>query len=303
MRWLFALLTLTRLVVGIEYDEGLSRNKFFPLAAAAYSNKPEECLENKVIGTKVLGKYVAPCNLRKSDHCFSFIGVNHKDKALILSFRGSTTPEQIVHEVLDTIVKPEVQTFNDTKVGFYFYHAFDQMWNKDMKVDFERYQAKFRTYDIWVTGHSLGGAMASLCAATIAFDYPKASERVVLYTFGEPRVGDKKYADLLDNHIPNSFRVIHNRDVVVNIPIIHAGHFWHHNTAVFYKNDMQNATDYIECSGPDRDCTFKHMRFQTSIEDHLNYFGMRISDYGLNSCKPVAARTYGTPRNLTDMAN
>ena len=37
------------------------------------------------------------------------------------------------------------------------------------------------------TGHSLGGALATLCAPWCAIEYPKADVRCI--TFGSPRVG------------------------------------------------------------------------------------------------------------------
>lgn len=33
-------------VTGFDYDEKLAREKFLPLASAAYSRKPEDCVNN-----------------------------------------------------------------------------------------------------------------------------------------------------------------------------------------------------------------------------------------------------------------
>ncbi|MFC4305068.1 lipase family protein [Cohnella boryungensis] len=69
---------------------------------------------------------------------------------------------------------------------------------------------------LYVTGHSLGGALATLCAIDVAantrFRFP------VTYTFGSPRVGDPAFAKAYDQKVGRSFRV-HNRfDVVTHLP-------------------------------------------------------------------------------------
>lgn len=47
---------------------------------------------------------------------------------------------------------------------------------------------------ISLTGHSLGGVQASLIAAHLLADGVMTSSKLKLYTFGEPRVGDKEFA-------------------------------------------------------------------------------------------------------------
>jgi predicted lipase len=46
-----------------------------------------------------------------------------------------------------------------------------------------------------VTGHSLGGALALLGAIDIKMYFGIHSKLMKLYTFGQPRVGDKAFSD------------------------------------------------------------------------------------------------------------
>ena len=65
---------------------------------------------------------------------------------------------------------------------------------------------------IYVTGHSLGGAIAVLTAAELSlekYDYNLAT----VYTYGKPRVGNKKFASWFDDRL-DGFRIIHNKDIV-----------------------------------------------------------------------------------------
>jgi len=45
---------------------------------------------------------------------------------------------------------------------------------------------------LWVAGHSLGAALATLAAA----DFAKEGYQPVVYTLGSPRVGDKDWQKL-----------------------------------------------------------------------------------------------------------
>jgi len=66
--------------------------------------------------------------------------------------------------------------------------------------------------ELWVTGHSLGGALASLCGLDLQMQYNKTSpnpKTVNLFTLGQPRVGNKDFADFLWEKIPAATRVVH----------------------------------------------------------------------------------------------
>lgn len=52
----------------------------------------------------------------------------------------------------------------------------------------------------YVVGHSLGGALATLCALDMKFTFGLRDVRV--YTFGSPRVGNQQFAQYFDKHVP-----------------------------------------------------------------------------------------------------
>lgn len=63
-----------------------------------------------------------------------------------------------------------------------------------------------------ITGHSLGGALATICA----FDFAGTSP--IVYTFAAPRSGNDIYAKLNDNLNPYFLRVFNSEDVVPTLP-------------------------------------------------------------------------------------
>ena len=70
-----------------------------------------------------------------------------------------------------------------------------------------------------VTGHSLGGALATLCALDLQFTFfSSASDRISLYTFGSPRVGNSALRASFNRRVPNSYRVIYGMDIVPAVP-------------------------------------------------------------------------------------
>ncbi|MEA5462957.1 lipase family protein [Leptothoe sp. PORK10 BA2] len=70
----------------------------------------------------------------------------------------------------------------------------------------------------WIlTGHSLGGALAKLCAVDLQFNFsPKIS--VETYTFGAPRVGNKAFVASYNRRVPNTWRFVNGNDVVSGLP-------------------------------------------------------------------------------------
>jgi len=75
---------------------------------------------------------------------------------------------------------------------------------------------------IYVTGFSLGGALATLAA----LDIGAHGERTpILYTGGQPRVGTDNLRLAVQEHVPNAVRVVVNRDPVAMVPGPNIG-FW-----------------------------------------------------------------------------
>lgn len=85
------------------------------------------------------------------------------------------------------------------------------------------------------TGHSLGGAIASLLALDMkerhkeVWENPNSS----LITFGEPRVGNKEYARVHDRLIPanRKLRFVYGKDIVPHIPP--KPFFYHHSREIW----------------------------------------------------------------------
>jgi triacylglycerol lipase len=67
---------------------------------------------------------------------------------------------------------------------------------------------------LWFTGHSLGGAMATICAARCKVSYIRSNPEE-LYTFGSPRVGNRSYVSFSRLR---HYRWVNNNDIVPTVP-------------------------------------------------------------------------------------
>lgn len=69
---------------------------------------------------------------------------------------------------------------------------------------------------IYVTGHSLGGALGTLCAVDMQYNFP--DKGVSCYVSGNPKVGNKAFAVSYAKRVPNTVRTYMRTDLVPNLP-------------------------------------------------------------------------------------
>ena len=126
----------------------------------------------------------------------------------------SESPHQPRTHVLPVCGKPQV------------HRGFHQAWQALRAEVLENVARAFEADpggtppQIYVTGHSLGGAIATLAAYDIAQDYP--SHRVVLYTFGSPRVGNHSFRHIFNRAVPVCWRIVNELDGVTRVPPVQA---------------------------------------------------------------------------------
>ncbi len=125
--------------------------------------------------------------------------------------------------------------------------------------------------NVQITGHSLGAAIACLCAYDLSSSFPLD----VLYTFGQPRVGNAAFASAYAA-VVSEFRLVHWRDIVPHLPLEDMG-FTHVPTEVWYQEDNVTFQVCDPNNGEDPNCS-DSLDIAVSVDDHLNYLNVALSD-------------------------
>lgn len=145
------------------------------------------------------------------------------EKCAIIAFRG--TEGKLMDWTTDLDIelrKPSGYAAAAYEVHTGFNNALDAIWEKLVKELQDRGVIR-RNLPIWLTGHSLGGAMAALAALRLNRELPRYSTGSTIagiHTFGQPRVGNTDCANTLDALFAQRyFRSINHRDIVTRIPL------------------------------------------------------------------------------------
>lgn len=73
-----------------------------------------------------------------------------------------------------------------------------------------------------ITGHSLGAAMAVLCAIDLQYHFPDRDYEVTL--FGCPRVGNRAFQKSYNKRVYKTLRVENGNDIVTKVPPVWMGY-------------------------------------------------------------------------------
>ncbi len=159
-----------------------------------------------------------------------------QDDIIFLAFRGTEPSE--VNDIAADLKAWHREAVLHGSVHAGFADEIDKLW-----FDIRFWLKEYAEYDpdhedkgynkrIYVTGHSLGAAMATIATSRLPHD-------TVCYNFGSPRVGDSEFADRFDT-IYECHRFVNNNDAVCQVPLYamgfrHIGNLHYINTYGFIR--------------------------------------------------------------------
>nr|5TGL_A Chain A, Lipase [Rhizomucor miehei] len=192
------------------------------------------------------------------------------EKTIYIVFRGSSSIRNWIADL--TFVPVSYPPVSGTKVHKGFLDSYGEVQNELVATVLDQFK-QYPSYKVAVTGHSLGGATALLCALDLyQREEGLSSSNLFLYTQGQPRVGNPAFANyVVSTGIPYR-RTVNERDIVPHLPpaafgFLHAGsEYWITDNS---PETVQVCTSDLETS----DCSNSIVPF-TSVLDHLSYFGI-----------------------------
>ena len=117
----------------------------------------------------------------------------------------------------------KVKAFDNCKLKVHggFYDCYSEVRARLLSA-LNRHHTNLKANLIITTGHSLGGALATISAYDIKYNFPLLD--LYSFTYGSPRVGNNHFKTEYNKLIPNTYRFVHDVDVVPRVPKIDFRH-------------------------------------------------------------------------------
>lgn len=200
-----------------------------------------------------------------------YIGYQPNNKAITVVYRGSESFQNWLSDLDAVLTRYPLCDNCEVHKGFY---GAEQVVVPNVISEVWRLQKKYPEYNVYVTGHSLGAAIATLTAADLSH---MGVKNVKLFNYGSPRVGNTAFADFYPSIVDSVSRVTHHKDIVPHVPMHER---FTHIAGEYYEAD--DSLNVVECQGEeDKKCSYQwHI---TSISDHLYYLGLNMGE-GKSEC-------------------
>lgn len=213
----------------------------------------------------------------------AYVGYDEAAETIVISFRG-TVATNFLNWWSDLssvqLVETELCQPRGCMVGKGFLQAYEGL-REGVVNSVKSLRHAVPGAQITVTGHSLGAALATLCAMDLHSIDIAASK---VFNYGCPRLGNSVMYEFYKTTVAGTkWRVTHARDPVIHLPTqtpwARNTSFWHTANEVFFKNE--NGLDHVVCdgSGEDSRCSHSEVALPTP-RDHLRYLDRHLGSYG-----------------------
>lgn len=155
-----------------------------------------------------------------------------KEKSLYVVFRGTSSKKDAQNDVsIDKV--PFINEGEKVHIGF------KSSWDAVKNIILKDITKMGEYKKIVVCGHSLGAAVATLCAYNLSHVFTDAT--IECCTIGSPRVGNKIFKNNYDSRKIKTLRIVHNNDVVTHFPFIG----YYHVNYMLRIDDRGNIKNFI----------------------------------------------------------
>jgi hypothetical protein len=231
----------------------------------------EECAGASV-GTHLQLAYIAP--ISKSGLLITY---NHNLKSIFFQSKGMQELEEIM---LGFQIVPENLNENSSfghAPGIKLHPGFRKI-NEELRMAsmpaLLLLSRKYPDYKIVFVGHSLGGGLA-LLAAVDFYELHGNADRISVYSFGKPRIGNKEWAQYV-NQLPFKDRIFRLTRYGDPLPLLPPRYLGYEQEAQGYQLQIDGRV--LKCkndinTGESRDCSFPVWEFDHTVHSHYFKLG------------------------------
>lgn len=232
-----------------------------------FNNNIMSCL------TKVKDKYPT-CEVIKYFHNSKdlqcIISKNPCKKRITIVFRGTDSWTDWTQDF--NIWQKDIGNNVWVHSGFYNQLHNDGSFDK-IKEQLRKLLENNKDWDIYITGHSLGGAQSILSSYLLSQEFPK--QKFYVFSFASPKVGNKEFKTSY-NSAENikHYRICYHRDYITSTPSFgyyHVGdNLWYDKNnkkwTYYAKNKSINYYSYYFCNPLDHSC----INYLSAVESTYN---------------------------------
>jgi predicted lipase len=148
----------------------------------------------------------------------AFVGI-HESEQFLIAFRGT---DDIKAAITDLRFGKKKIPYENVKSKIRVHNGFIDAY-KEIRGDIHDLYQKNPKNIVLITGHSLGGALATLCAVDMQYNFQNEETTNMIttlqcITFGSPRVGNGAFTNSYNRRVPRTFRVVNRDDIITRIP-------------------------------------------------------------------------------------
>ncbi len=214
------------------------------------------------------------CNIESYD-AHGLVVVNKKSNDIVVGFRGTYSFSNVETD-LNAVKADWKYVCSGCKVHKGFLMYYKNMLNcMDLGLLAALKKKSSAKIKILVTGHSLGGAIANLYAGHIFQRWKdKYKGKVLLVTYGSPRVGNVAFANFINSKIglDKIFRVVFKTDPVSLIPLKYMGYLHAGGKRSFKFSDSKT---YQEINEDDYD-SINPLNY-LKLTNHIKYTKIKLA--------------------------
>lgn len=180
---------------------------------------------------------------------YGIVAKDPRNKRIVMAFAGSSDIAQWIADV--TFILEPVQVAGQNKLVTGLLHGGQYSAWKASRAEWlkavRQYHSDYPDYEVIVTGHSLGGAMAFLASTDLASE----GMRHKVYAFAPNRVGNDVWAKSYLEVQPakDTFRITHYHDPIPHLPPTAPIPLRHPGIEIHFGKAVLSTSPYRVCQG------------------------------------------------------